>query len=177
MAVISMQQAEHCISTILMWWSRPGHRQTALSSSSLLCTHQGLCRDQQPTTVVREQQMGRARVCQVYRVHCYHWSIWVNKVENDWGFFYCENYNVWVSSSWKHVHVQCLQMFHSYPRVAWAVYVAWPLPKELCARVCVWYCTHECNICHVCQQAQRRERVDIMESPLGINFPYVALLA
>lgn len=69
MAVISMQQTEHCISTILMWWSRSGHRQTALSSSSLLCTHQGLCRDQQPTTVVREQQMGRTRVCQVYIVH------------------------------------------------------------------------------------------------------------
>ncbi len=51
-AVISMQQTERCISAILMWWSRPGHRQTALSSSSLLCTHQGLCRDLQPTTLV-----------------------------------------------------------------------------------------------------------------------------
>lgn len=67
--VISMQQTEHCISAILMWWSRPGHRQTALSSSSLLCTHQGLCRDLQPTTVVREQQMGRIRACQTYVVH------------------------------------------------------------------------------------------------------------
>lgn len=69
MAAISMQQTQHCISAILMWWSRPGHRQTALSSSSLLCTHQGLCRDQQPTTVVMEQQMGRTHVCQVYTVH------------------------------------------------------------------------------------------------------------
>lgn len=41
--LISMQQTERCISAILMRWSRPGHRQTALSSSSLLCTHQGLC--------------------------------------------------------------------------------------------------------------------------------------
>lgn len=69
MVVISMQQTEHCISAILMWWSRPGHRQTALSSSSLLCTHQGLCRDQQPTTVVREQQMGQICVRQVHIVH------------------------------------------------------------------------------------------------------------
>lgn len=67
--VISMQQTEPCISTILMWWSRPGHRQTALSSSSLLCTHQGLCRDLQPTTVVREQQMGRICACQTYVDH------------------------------------------------------------------------------------------------------------
>lgn len=70
MLVISMQQKEQCISTILMWWSRPGHRQTALSSSSLLRTHQGLCRDLQPTTVVREQQMGRIRAWQTYAVHC-----------------------------------------------------------------------------------------------------------
>lgn len=69
MPVISMQQTEHCISTILMWCSRPVHRQTALSSSSLLCTHQGLCRDLQPTTVVREQQMGRIRACQTNVVH------------------------------------------------------------------------------------------------------------
>lgn len=176
MAVISMQQTEHCISTILMWWSRPGHRQTALSSSSLLCTHQGLCRDQEPTTVVREQQMGRTRVCQVYMVHLLATTGASGLIKQKMiVFFYCENYNVWVSSSWKHVHVPCLQMFHSYPRVAWAVHVTWPLPKELCASV--WCCTHECNICQECQQAQRREQLYIMESPLGINFPYVALLA
>lgn len=34
--VISMQQTACCISAILMWWSRPEHRQTALSSSSPL---------------------------------------------------------------------------------------------------------------------------------------------
>lgn len=34
--VISMQQTVCCISAILMWWSRPEHRQTALSSSSPL---------------------------------------------------------------------------------------------------------------------------------------------
>lgn len=36
--VISMQQAACCISAVLMWWSRPEHRQTALSSSPPLCT-------------------------------------------------------------------------------------------------------------------------------------------
>lgn len=35
---ISMQQTVCCISAILMWWSRPEHRQTALGSSPPLCT-------------------------------------------------------------------------------------------------------------------------------------------
>lgn len=35
---ISMLQPACCISAVLMWWSRPEQRQTALSSSPPLCT-------------------------------------------------------------------------------------------------------------------------------------------
>lgn len=101
--LISMQQTERCISTILMWRSRPGRRQTALSSSSLLCTHQGLCRDLQPTTVVREQQMGRIRARQAYAVHFLPNTGSCGFSIKQKTVFYCEKDNVWVSGCWKRV--------------------------------------------------------------------------
>lgn len=54
--MISMQQTVCCISAVLMRWSRPGQRQTAISSASLLCTHQGLCRGLRSTMPVKEKQ-------------------------------------------------------------------------------------------------------------------------
>lgn len=155
MLVISMQQTEHCISTILMWWSRPGHRQTALSSSSLLCTHQGLCRDLQPTTVVRQQQMGRIRAWQIHVVHFLPTTGACEFTRKRKTMFYCDKYNVWVTGSWKHAvnavfikvssHVIHIS-FKSKGCVGSGCDLA--ITRGTMCK-CTLYCTSQWNICHV----------------------------
>lgn len=70
-----------------------------------------------------------------------------------------------------HVTHACI---HSYPRVAWAVYVTWPLPEEVCGSVCstvhskATYATYSDRL-----SAERGCRTAI-----GNQFcPYVALLS